>query len=84
MDLYCERCGEPWEFYYVMNEMTPEEKSDFLHGKSCPACKGKEVDTRPFRAQLAAGLHDLLGDDLDGLAADMEDAEYMLGPEFWN
>lgn len=83
MDLYCRRCGEPWEHDYVMHEMTPEEKDAFLKGKYCPSCKDKEVEKRPFRAQLAGAFQDILGDDIDGLAAEMEDAEFMLGSEFW-
>ena len=83
MDLYCERCGEPWEHYYVMYEMTPEEKGAFLRGEHCPSCKGKEIERRPFRAQVAGALHDVLGDDIDGLAAEMEDAEALLGEQFW-
>lgn len=28
-------------------------------------------------------MHEVLGDDLDGLAAELEDAEYLLGEKFW-
>lgn len=84
MDLYCSRCGEPYEFDYVMHDMTPQEKGDFLNGVCCPSCKGKEVTDRPFRAMLAGAMGEILGDDIDGLAAEMEDAEYMLGEEFWD
>ena len=84
MDLYCKRCGEPWEFLYVTDEMTPEEKSAFMKGEHCPACEGKEVEKQPFRAQIASALHDVLGDDIDGLAAELEDAEALLGDEFWS
>lgn len=111
MDLYCKRCGEPWELDSVYHgDFSPEEKESFLKGTGCPACRGKEECTktincsecdeseeymsgsfrcggkkfkRPFRATLAAALTDVLGDDTDGLAAEMEDAEYMLGSEFW-
>jgi hypothetical protein len=111
VDLYCQRCGEPWDFYGVYNgDMTPEEKDDFLKGKGCLACKGKQICTekaackdcehsaedssdcftcvkmlikRPFRAQLASALANILGEDTDGIAAEMEDAEYLLGKEFW-
>jgi hypothetical protein len=83
MDLYCQRCGEPWEYDYVMHEMTPEEKEAFLKGKYCPSCKGNEIKERPFRAQLASAFQDILGDDIDGLVAEMDDAEYLLGSEFW-
>ncbi|MBI4294654.1 MAG: hypothetical protein HY669_00630 [Chloroflexi bacterium] len=83
MDLYCQRCGEPWEHYYVQHEMTPQEGGRFKRGEGCPSCYGKPVVKRPFRAQLAAAMTDLLGDDVDGLAAEMEDAEALLGKDFW-
>jgi len=50
----------------------------------CPSCKGIEVERIPFRAQLAAAFSGVLGDDTDGLAAEMEDAEYLLGEAFWD
>lgn len=83
MDLYCQRCGEPWDHYYVHHEMTPEERNQFLHGQGCPSCYGKPVENRPFRAELAAALGEVLGEDTDGLAAEMEDAEHLLGSKFW-
>jgi len=83
MDLYCQRCGEPWESYYVIHEMEPDEKAQFLEGEVCPACKGKEVKKRPFRAKIAEALSVVLDDDTDALAAEMEDIESMLGQEFW-
>jgi len=83
MDLYCQRCGEPFEHYYVHQEMTPTERMQFLKGECCPSCRGKEVKRRPFRAELASAMSDMLGDDTDGLAAEMEDAEYLLGSAFW-
>jgi len=84
MDLYCPRCGEPWSIDFVQHEMNVSERSDFRAGQGCPSCKGREVERKPFRAELAAALGDLLGDDIDGLAAEMEDAEYMMGAEFWD
>lgn len=83
MDLYCERCGEPYDFHHVMHDMTPEEKDSFLTGKHCPACKAQQEVEQPMRAMVAAALHDVLGDDLDGLAAEMEDAEWCMGEDFW-
>jgi len=83
MDLYCERCGEPWEHYYVHHEMTPEERNRFFQGQGCLSCYGKPVEKRPFRAELSSALRSVLGDDTDGLAAEMEDAEHLLGSKFW-
>jgi hypothetical protein len=113
MDLYCKRCGEPYEYYYVQHEMGATERRRFWDGEGCPSCYGKQpcqreedcedcpdydgakfvltcranrskkLARRPFRAQLAAAMHQILGDDLDGLAAELEDAEYMMGKAFW-
>jgi len=63
--------------------MNFQERQDFDNGVCCPSCKGKEIKERPFRAQLAEVLGDLLGDDIDGLASEMEDAEFMMGEDFW-
>jgi hypothetical protein len=115
MDLYCQRCGEAWDFWSVKpdyddGDFTPVEAADFKEGKSCPACKGRDMCTlqiscqdcehgaensqgcfsctqnrfkKPFRAEIASVLSDILGDDVDGLASEMEDAEMMLGSNFW-
>ena len=108
MDLLCERCGEPWEAYYVQCDMTTTERERFHHGEGCPTCFGKEICTRDhpcfkegegdddmficehdgpkgcklglrkplsnaFARQAQAAFRDVLGDDIDGLAAEMED-----------
>jgi len=106
MDVYCKRCGEPWDFYWV------QHGERFWRGEGCPACYGKEpcysrfpceecldselvgfpvcrasrskkLAQRPFRAELTAALHGSLGDDLDGLAAMLDDAESLLGSDFF-
>jgi len=83
-DLYCQRCGEPWDMYGVYNDdMDKEEKKRFLAGIDCPHCHGKEVKEKPFRATLASAMADILGDDTDGIAVEMEDAAAYFGGEFW-
>ena len=47
MDLYCKRCGEPFDFFLVQEEMQATERRRFYDGKGCPACYGKEVKLRP-------------------------------------
>ena len=73
MDVYCPRCGEPWDLYYVQHEMTSQERRDFWAGKACPSCVNKEVKERPDRALATAVLRDVLGSDVDGIAAELED-----------
>jgi len=83
MDVYCTRCGEPFELLGITDDFTDEEKKRFWAGQSCPCCFGKPApEKRPFRAEVQKALQDILGDDHDGLAAEMEDAEAMFGDEF--
>ena len=75
MDLYCQNCGEPVDVYHVYNDMGEDEKKNFLSGKGCNSCNGVEVipKDRPFSATAMATLLDVLGDDIDGVAAELED-----------
>jgi len=77
MDIYCPRCGEPWDTYSLVDDMTPVEAEDLKAGRGCPCCVGKELkDLSPEgieRGIYTGALMDVLGDDLDGLAATLED-----------
>jgi hypothetical protein len=101
MDIYCPRCGEPWDVFSLTDDMTPEKARNLKAGKGCPCCCGKEVCLRketcdvcplyqldglfyigqcragafkkPFRAEASEALMGILGDDLDGVAAMLED-----------
>jgi len=104
MDIYCPRCGEPWDIYSLTDDMTPEEARDLKAGRGCPCCIGREACQReetcdvcplyqldglsytgrcrancfkvPERAEVSAVMLDLLGDDIDGAAALLEDFGY--------
>lgn len=79
MDLYCKRCGEPWdndEFHYVAEERgtTYSEVASNFRSNGCAAVTGKlcdRVDTE--RGAIAGAMYDLLGDDMDGAAAMIDD-----------
>lgn len=74
MDIYCQRCGEPWDVVGLHSgDVTPPERKQILDGDCCPCCKGKDVKDRPLCAEATEVLMDLLGDDIDGLAATLED-----------
>ena len=75
MDLYCQRCGEPYDLDHINFDMTTEERINFKDGKCCPCCVNKPVAERPARAEAMEVVRDLLGDDEDGMAAMMEDFE---------
>jgi len=48
-DIYCRKCGEPWDSYGVHaslrddGDMSPEEARRFLRGEGCPSCKFGEA-----------------------------------------
>jgi hypothetical protein len=86
MDLYCPKCGEPWEndtFHEVADEkgMTYQEVAAEFRINGCEAVGSshnspstERDSTFGLTRQEAAGaLYDLLGDDMDGAAAMMDD-----------
>ena len=81
MDLPCINCGEPWDMDYVLHE-APHEFTR-THGRidRCPACPttGDPQLSAAQRARLeaVATLADILGDDIDGLAAELEDLGFV-------
>lgn len=72
MDIYCPRCGEPWEVFSLVDDMTQEEAADLKAGRGCSCCKGKEIVKRPECAVVSAALLDILGDDIDGVASELD------------
>ena len=81
MDIYCHVCGEPVdidELHYIAEDehSTFREVLAQFTAEGCTALNGvcnPFPDTR--RATVAAIASELLGDDVDGIAAMMEDAE---------
>ena len=88
MDLYCQRCGEPFDFWHVQQEMDDEIEDfgkdgkkpsvRFKDGEGCPCCNwGKAAPKeQSFRSEAMGVMFDMLGDDVDGAAAMMDDFEY--------
>jgi len=76
MDLICTKCGEPWDLDYVLQEAPEDfirEGSAILH---CPACPENEKDIYIEAKNIAAkarAIADVMGDDLDGAASEMDD-----------
>ena len=82
MDIYCQRCGEPYDTYDI-NDFTIREDGgkaeDFYTGQGCPSCHwGKDAPAKqPTTAMFSEMLSDVLGDDIDAIACELEDAEWM-------
>ncbi|MBP7937214.1 MAG: hypothetical protein GX616_25390 [Planctomycetes bacterium] len=78
MDLVCIRCGEPWDMDYVLHEDPGGFKRRGGRIEHCPCCPKeppKHSTREQGRLETVAALADLLGDDVDGLAATLEDLE---------
>lgn len=48
----------------------------------CPACIGTKVkltEKQEFRSEVESAMADVLGDDIDGMMAEMEDLDFLLG-----
>ena len=80
MDLVCQVCGEQFEAYYMQHDVTVEEREFFYNGYGCDYCKGKTPPGgRPEIAFISAVAHEMLGDDIDGIALTMDDWMYENG-----
>jgi hypothetical protein len=78
MDLICVYCGEPWDMDYVLHESPKDFTRIGGVIKHCPSCP--KDGTKPnldnetkARLEIVESLGDVLGDDIDGLAAELED-----------
>lgn len=82
MDIYCLRCGEPWDLTEIA-EMVENGEIEITEGKvkGCPACFGKDEKVlnssmsnsqRSFLENMET-IAELMGDDLDGQATAIQD-----------
>ena len=77
MHIYCPRCGEPWdndEFHDVENLSYKQAIAKF-YSKGCGLVFGnKQCEERETeRGTLSVALREVLGDDVDGIAAELEE-----------
>lgn len=88
MDIYCTTpgCNEPWDTYEISValaeelETTPAEAMRLFRAKGCAAFPGNRcanTDGTSLRGEATAALFDLMPNDPDGVAAMLEDAEYL-------
>lgn len=95
MDLYCPKCGEPWENDSLHDEVAARQEEDIdatykevaadFRSRGCEVMKfgfdgrcsaPSEGTDRTFgltRQAAASALYDVLGDDMDGAAAMLDD-----------
>jgi hypothetical protein len=79
MDINCPKCGEPWnadELHYVAkeNQTTFSEELAKFSRTGCEVFGEQHADPADQQRALAASVaFKLMGDDVDGIAAFMED-----------
>jgi hypothetical protein len=75
MDLICTHCGEPWDMDAVLHDEPQNFKRSGAAIVACPACKENGPAPTDLREKLVAAreVGELLGDDVDGYAAELED-----------
>lgn len=80
MDIYCTKCGEPFdmdELHELIAEgkaKTYSEARKLFQAKGCEAFGTSHGELNDKEtAEASAMLFDMLGDDVDGIAAMMED-----------
>lgn len=80
-DIYCPRCGEPWDigefhdvpglnFKRALHRFYGEGCGMVFNGKSCTPAVSEQAKTS---AQASAVLREVLSDDVDGISAMLED-----------
>jgi ssDNA-binding Zn-finger/Zn-ribbon topoisomerase 1 len=77
VDVYCQKCGEPWDVFSLhdIDREFADGRRRFLNGEGCPACRWGEnaSEEPPARSVAMRTAREVLGDDVDGMAAVIED-----------
>ena len=86
MDIYCSRCGEPWDMDVLWDiadehDVTYNKAHKLFIKQGCQAVDpGIECYVRNNQiSAMYTVLADLMGDDVDGIAATLEDFERLHG-----
>lgn len=85
MDVRCRKCGEPIDIdtFHDIADYENTTFSDIRDRFASKGCRGigltcnENADTE--LASVSGALFELLGDDIDGIGAMLEDWEYMRG-----
>jgi len=75
MDIRCTTCGEPWDVFTLADEGVSPKRFAAEGCKAFGSRHGGAIDDE--KLMLITEMTYLLGDDVDGLAAELEDAEYL-------
>ena len=75
MDIYCPKCGEPWDHdeLHDIPGVTYAQASKRFRRVGCEVFDTKHGEVDVNRAEQAAVAYDLFGDDLDAAATTFDD-----------
>ena len=84
-DIRCPKCGEPVDIDelhemgdYRQEELTFQQATELFWSEGCAAFGWAHAEQPDLtRAGVSAMLHDLLGDDVDGISSSLEDFDYV-------
>ena len=83
MDVPCVRCGEKWDNDEIHELVEDGDYSNYdeaaraYRRKGCVVFTGRECSA-DRSSNIRSELYDIFGEDMDGLACDMEDFEMFL------
>jgi hypothetical protein len=83
MDIRCPICGEPWDILTLHDEAewideTFDKVRERFYSDGCGKVFGVSCERSNDNASAIASLaYDIMGDDVDGIASMLEDAEFM-------
>lgn len=72
-NVYCRKCGEIWDYYYVSHEMSPADRSTFMKGLGCPKCLSRKAPETVEREKALASIIESLN-DIEGQLKNLETA----------
>lgn len=78
MDIYCSKCGEPWEIDSIHDvaeelQFSFDETMKAFKKQGCEILGASHGPINENRAAAVSVLFDIMGDDVDGIAAMLED-----------
>lgn len=78
MDIICTNCGEPWDIDHVLHDAPQDFTRKGGVITKCPCCPKDGIEPNldektKLKLEAAAALGEILGDDIDGLACELED-----------
>jgi len=76
MDVYCARCGEPWDIVEIEENPSDFRRTDWGAIVGCPCCAGKPAALTKNESDMILDIYAIAA-DIDEAAMLFEDARYL-------